>query len=51
MGSSLNHGGDPDCVRQEAWALVILDLGVDTTTKSGEMIANVIRPVRAKAHR
>ena len=28
--------------RKEGWALVILDLGVDTTTPSGEMIANVM---------
>lgn len=28
--------------RTEGWALVILDLGVDTTTPSGEMIANVM---------
>jgi DNA invertase Pin-like site-specific DNA recombinase len=28
--------------RREKWALVILDLGVDTTTPSGEMIANVM---------
>jgi DNA invertase Pin-like site-specific DNA recombinase len=28
--------------RNEGWALVILDLGVDTTTPSGEMIANVM---------
>jgi DNA invertase Pin-like site-specific DNA recombinase len=28
--------------QKEGWALVILDLGVDTTTPSGEMIANVM---------
>lgn len=28
--------------RRKGWALVILDLGVDTTTPSGEMIANVM---------
>lgn len=28
--------------RREGWALVILDLGVDTTTPSGEMVANVM---------
>jgi DNA invertase Pin-like site-specific DNA recombinase len=28
--------------RKKQWALVILDLGVDTTTPSGEMIANVM---------
>jgi Resolvase, N terminal domain len=28
--------------RREGWALVILDLGIDTTTPSGEMIANVM---------
>ncbi len=31
--------------RQEGWALVILDLGVDTTTPSGEMIANVMTTI------
>jgi DNA invertase Pin-like site-specific DNA recombinase len=28
--------------RREGWALVILDLGVDTTTPAGEMMANVM---------
>lgn len=28
--------------RREGWSLVALDLGVDTTTPSGEMIANVM---------
>jgi len=28
--------------RRQGWALVILDLGVDTTTPSGEMMANVM---------
>ncbi len=28
--------------RTGGWALVILDLGVDTTTPSGEMVANVM---------
>jgi DNA invertase Pin-like site-specific DNA recombinase len=28
--------------QEQGWALVILDLGVDTTTPSGEMIANVM---------
>jgi DNA invertase Pin-like site-specific DNA recombinase len=28
--------------RREGWALVALDLGVDTTTPSGEMMANVL---------
>jgi DNA invertase Pin-like site-specific DNA recombinase len=31
-----------EAARREGWALVILDLGVDTTTPSGEMIANVM---------
>jgi DNA invertase Pin-like site-specific DNA recombinase len=31
-----------DGARKEGWAIVILDLGVDTTTPSGEMIANVM---------
>ena len=28
--------------RKQGWALVALDLGVDTTTPSGEMMANVL---------
>ena len=28
--------------RCEAWQLVVLDLGVDTTTATGEMIANIM---------
>jgi DNA invertase Pin-like site-specific DNA recombinase len=28
--------------RREGWALVALDLGVDTTTPTGEMMANVM---------
>lgn len=31
-----------EAARREGWALVILDLGVDTTTPSGEMTANVM---------
>jgi DNA invertase Pin-like site-specific DNA recombinase len=31
-----------EAARKEGWALVILDLGVDTTTPSGELIANVM---------
>jgi DNA invertase Pin-like site-specific DNA recombinase len=28
--------------RQEGWAIIALDLGVDTTTASGAMLANVL---------
>jgi DNA invertase Pin-like site-specific DNA recombinase len=31
-----------DRSRRENWAIVALDLGVDTTTPSGEMMANVL---------
>ena len=40
--SLLDFASLMESARKEAWALVILDLGVDTTTPSGEMIANVM---------
>ena len=40
--SLLDFAGLMESSRREGWALVILDLGVDTTTPSGEMIANVM---------
>ena len=40
--SLLDFAGLMEASRREGWALVILDLGVDTTTPSGEMIANVM---------
>jgi DNA invertase Pin-like site-specific DNA recombinase len=40
--SLLDFAGLMEDAREEGWALVILDLGVDTTTPSGEMIANVM---------
>jgi DNA invertase Pin-like site-specific DNA recombinase len=40
--SLLDFASLMDSARREGWALVILDLGVDTTTPSGEMIANVM---------
>lgn len=40
--SLLDFAGLMDQSRREGWSLVILDLGVDTTTPSGEMIANVM---------
>jgi DNA invertase Pin-like site-specific DNA recombinase len=40
--SILDFAGLMEAARKEGWALVILDLGVDTTTPSGELIANVM---------
>lgn len=40
--SLLDFAGLMEQSRREGWSLVILDLGVDTTTPSGEMIANVM---------
>ena len=40
--SLLDFASLMESARKESWALVILDLGVDTTTPSGEMIANVM---------
>jgi DNA invertase Pin-like site-specific DNA recombinase len=40
--SLLDFAGLMESSRREGWALVILDLGVDTTTPSGEMVANVM---------
>ena len=40
--SLLDFAGLMESARTEGWALVILDLGVDTTTASGELIANVM---------
>lgn len=40
--SLLDFASLMESARKEGWALVILDLGVDTTTPSGEMIANVM---------
>ncbi len=40
--SLLDFASLMESARREGWALVILDLGVDTTTPSGEMIANVM---------
>src|SRR5438445_1690748 len=31
-----------DQARRQGWALIALDLGVDTTTPAGEMMANVL---------
>jgi hypothetical protein len=38
----LDFAGLMESARREGWALVILDFGVDTTTPSGEMDANVM---------
>jgi DNA invertase Pin-like site-specific DNA recombinase len=40
--SLLDFAGLMEDARSGGWALVVLDLGVDTTTPSGEMIANVM---------
>jgi DNA invertase Pin-like site-specific DNA recombinase len=40
--SLLDFAGLMDRAKREGWALVALDLGVDTTTPSGEMVANVM---------
>ncbi len=40
--SLLDFAGLMEDARKGGWSLVILDLGVDTTTPSGEMIANVM---------
>jgi len=40
--SLLDFAGLMERSRREGWALLILDLGVDTTTPSGEMVANVM---------
>lgn len=37
--------------RRNRWALVLLDLGVDTTTPSGELVANVIAAVAQNERR
>src|SRR5205823_6536696 len=40
--SMLDFAGLMDAAQRQGWALVALDLGVDTSTPSGEMIANVL---------
>jgi len=40
--SLLDFAALMETARREGWALVALDLGVDTTTPSGEMVANVM---------
>lgn len=40
--SMLDFAGILDRATREHWAVVALDLGVDTTTPSGEMMANVL---------
>ena len=40
--SLLDFSGLMERSRRKGWALVALDLGVDTTTPSGEMMANVL---------
>ena len=38
-------GGLMETANREGWALIILDLGVDTTTASGELVANVMASI------
>jgi DNA invertase Pin-like site-specific DNA recombinase len=40
--SLFDFAGLMERARRKGWALVALDLGVDTTTPSGEMMANVL---------
>jgi DNA invertase Pin-like site-specific DNA recombinase len=40
--SILDFAGLMERSRRKGWALVALDLGVDTTTPQGEMVANVM---------
>ena len=40
--SLLDFAGLMETSRKQGWALVALDLGVDTSTASGEMVANVM---------
>lgn len=43
--SLLDFAGLMERAREEGWAFVSLDLGVDTTTAAGELVANVIASV------
>lgn len=43
--SILDFAGLAERARQEGWSLVALDLGVDTTTAAGELVANVMAAV------
>ena len=40
--SLLDFAGMMERARREGWELVVLDLGVDTTTPSGQLMANVM---------
>lgn len=40
--SLLDFAGLMECSRSEGWSLVALDLGVDTSTPAGEMMASVM---------
>lgn len=40
--SVLDFAGVMETANQEGWSLVVLDLGVDTTTTNGELIANIM---------
>jgi DNA invertase Pin-like site-specific DNA recombinase len=43
--SLIDAAGLPECARREGWAVIALDLGVDTTTPAGELVANVMAAV------
>jgi len=43
--SLVDFAGLMDVSRREGWALVALDLGIDTTTPAGELVANVMASV------
>jgi len=43
--SIVDFSGLMERARRQGWALVALDLGVDTTTPSGELVANVMASV------
>lgn len=43
--SLIDFAGMLDRARRHGWALIALDLGVDTTTECGELVANVMMSV------
>ena len=47
--SLLDFAGLMERARKRGWSLVALDLGVDTSTPSGEMMASVLPPSRSSS--
>lgn len=46
LARSVPHTSDIlACAHRQGWALVVLDLGVDTTTASGKLVTNVIAAI------